>query len=147
MRHLGIDFGKKRIGIAITDEEGKIAFPFCVLENNKSLLAEIKKIIQSEGVKKIVIGESKNYESVPNQIMGEVNQFKKNLKEFFGGEIVFEPEFMTSVQAKRGLGGRRRDKRNTKKSKSHFDKNIQTKDIDISSAVIILQSYLQKIAK
>jgi RNase H-fold protein (predicted Holliday junction resolvase) len=54
---------------------------------------------------------------------------------------------MTSVQAEKGLGSRREDRRDPKKSKSNFGKNIQTKDVDVSSAVIILQSYLDKLSK
>lgn len=142
MRHLGIDYGAKRIGIAISDEEGKMAFPYCLLNNNKKIYIEIQKIIEKEKIEKIIIGESSNYKGEPNEIMIDIEKFKKNLSPIFSGEIVFQPEFMTSVQAEKGLGSRREDRRDPKKSKSNFNKNIQTKDVDVSSAVIILQSYL-----
>lgn len=142
MRHLGIDYGTKRIGIAISDEEGRMAFPHCLLKNDKKINEEIRKIIEKENIKKIIIGESKNYEGKPNEIMEEINIFRGNIKNFFEGEVIFEPEFMTSVQAEKGLGERREDRRNPKKSKSNFKKVTQTKSVDVSSAVIILQSYL-----
>jgi putative holliday junction resolvase len=142
MRHLGVDYGTKRIGVAISDEEGKLAFPYCLLKNDKKLYEEIKQIIQKEKIQKIIIGESKDYSGRPNEIMMEIEKFKEELKNFFDGEIIFQPEFMTSMQAEKGLGARREDRRDSNKSKSNFKKNIQTKSVDVSSAVIILQSYL-----
>jgi RNase H-fold protein (predicted Holliday junction resolvase) len=38
VRYLGIDFGEKRVGIAVSDEDGKIAFPVSVLPNNENLM-------------------------------------------------------------------------------------------------------------
>lgn len=142
MRHLGVDYGTKRIGVAISDEEGKLAFTYCLLQNDKKLYEEIEQIIQKEKIQKIIIGESKDYSGRPNEIMVEIEKFKQNLGKIFDGEIIFQPEFMTSVQAEKGLGARREDRRDSKKSKSNFKKVNQTKSIDVSSAVIILQSYL-----
>ena len=61
MRFLGIDFGSKRVGIALSDPSGEFALPKVVLENNKSLLKNVIEIIRNNEVSTVVIGESKNF--------------------------------------------------------------------------------------
>jgi putative Holliday junction resolvase len=123
MKYLGIDFGSKRVGIAVSDDEGRMAFPYLVLQNN-NLLEEIEKIIKKEKIGEIVIGESKNFQGEPNKIMAEIEKFKKELEEKLKIKVWFEPEFMTSSQAKQITG----------------ENDMQ----DASAAAIILQSYLDK---
>lgn len=124
MKYVGIDFGSKRVGIAISDEEGKMAFPYSVILNNKELLVEMKKIIEKENIEGVVMGESKNFKGEPNKIMPEIEKLKKDLEEKTKLPVFFEPEFMTSQQAEHIQG----------KNEMH----------DASAAAIILQSYLDK---
>ena len=56
MRYLGIDFGEKRVGIAISDEEGKFAFPTAVLANDKDLLKNIVDLCMQNAVEVVVMG-------------------------------------------------------------------------------------------
>lgn len=122
MKYLGVDFGSKRVGLATSDDLGRMAFPYSVILNDKNLLEEIEKIIEKEKINEIVIGESKNYAGEPNKIMVEIEKFKKNLENKTKLKVNFAPEFMTSQQAERGLG----------KNEMH----------DASAAAIILQSFL-----
>lgn len=124
MKYIGIDFGSKRVGIAVSDESGSLAFPKVVLANDKKLLSLILKIAEEENALGIVIGESKNYSGEPNRIMEEIEKFKKEIEEKTKLEIYFEPEFMTSVQAVQLQG--------------------KNKMLDASAATIILQSFLDK---
>lgn len=124
MRFLGIDFGEKRVGLAVSDEEGRVAFPHSVILNDKNILDEIERIVKERNIEKIVIGESKDFKGKPNEIMFEIEKFKKELKEKTKLPIYFEPEFMTSVQAEKITG-----------------KNEMT---DASAAAIILQSFLDR---
>jgi putative Holliday junction resolvase len=124
MRYLGIDFGSKRVGVSLSDESLSFALPHSVLDNDKNLIEKVKKIISESGVGKIVIGESLDFKGNPNKIMEKIEEFKNNLAEQTQIEIIFEPEFMTSSQAKLLQG----------ENKMH----------DASAASIILQSYLDK---
>ncbi len=124
MRYLGIDFGEKRVGIAISDEDGKIAFPSVVLVNDSSLMKNIVDLCMKNGIEMVVMGESRDYKGQINTIMWKIQGFKKQL-ETIGFKVVFEPEFMTSVQASQITG--------------------ENKMLDASAAAIILQSYLNKI--
>lgn len=125
MKYLGIDFGTKRIGLAISDNEGKMAFPHKVLLNGKNTLEEIVEIIKKENINKVVMGESKDFKGEPNKIMAEINKFKKKLEEKINSKVFFEQEFMTSSQAEKIQG--------------------KNKMLDASAAAIILQSYLDKV--
>lgn len=124
MRYLGIDFGGKRIGIAVSDDNGGIAFPLSVIQNDKNLLENISKIIKKEKIEAIILGESKNFQNESNPIMVEIEEFKKNLEEKLKIKVFYEPEFLTSQQAKKIQG----------ENQMH----------DASAAAIILQSYLDR---
>ena len=126
MRYLGIDFGEKRVGIALSDEDGKIAFPNAVLANDSDLMKNIVDLCMKNAVEIVVMGESRDYKGQINDIMWKIEGFKKQL-ETIGFKVVFEPEFMTSVQASRITG--------------------ENKMLDASAAAIILQSYLNREAR
>lgn len=123
MRLLGIDYGSKRIGLALSDESGTMAFPFKVLENSGGVLSEILEICKKEDVEGIVIGESNDFKGGPNIIMEDIKQLKKDL-EGADIKIFLEPEYLTSVEAERIQG----------KNKMH----------DASAAAIILNSFISK---
>jgi putative Holliday junction resolvase len=122
-RILGIDYGSKRVGIAISDENQQFALPVLVIKSSKNLLKDIIKIAKENTTSEIVMGESRNYKGQPNEIFSDANILKKELEDS-GFKVYFELEFMTSVQAERFQG-----------------KSDMT---DASAAALILQSYLDK---
>lgn len=124
MKLLGIDYGEKRVGIALSDESGTMAFPKEVIENNKDLLEKIVSLIKSENVKTVIIGESRDFLGKENPIMKKIRAFKKNLEKSVSIPVYFEPEFLTSAEAKQG--------------------QEDVKIIDASAATIILQSFIDK---
>lgn len=122
MRHLGIDYGTKRVGIATSDETGQMAFPDVVLQNNNKLIENIGEIMETKKVGKIILGESKNFKMEDNEIMKDIIDLKSVLEATFEIDVELHPEVLTSAQAE----------------------NIQGKNkmLDASAATIILQSYL-----
>ncbi len=124
MKFLGIDYGAKRVGIALSDSAGSMAFPHAVILNNKKLILAIKEVCKKESVEAIILGESLDYKMKPNVIMEKITPFKKELESVTNLPIHFEHEFMTSAAA------------------GHLQKNDEM--IDASAAAIILQSYLDK---
>lgn len=123
MRILGIDYGSKRIGVAISDPDCKFAMPVEVIKTSQNAFKEIKEIADKNGVKEIVMGESKNYKGEANTILPESLNFKMDLEKE-GFSVHLEPEFMTSANAERFQG-----------------KNDM---LDASAAALILQSFLDK---
>ncbi|MCC6448315.1 MAG: pre-16S rRNA-processing nuclease YqgF [Chitinophagaceae bacterium] len=120
---MGIDYGSKRVGIAISDENAQFAIPNVVISNNKKLLSEVLNICKTNDISEIVLGESKDYKMNDNPIMKEISEFKLNL-EREKIKVHLELEYMTSAQA------------------TFFQK--ENKMIDASAAAIILQSYLDR---
>jgi methionine--tRNA ligase beta chain len=123
MKYLGIDYGTKRIGLAVSDEDGKIAFPRDVVKVSAGLADDIKELCTAEGIKTVIIGESKDFSGNDNPIAPDINKLKEELE---NRELTvhLEPEFMTSSQASRIQG------------------NVEK--LDASAASIILQSFLDK---
>src|ERR1035437_1574732 len=124
MKYLGIDYGEKRVGIAISDVEGRVAFPKMVLENNAELIKKISDFCQEFQVGAIVIGESKDYKGEDNKISPKIISFKRDLATGIKLPIFLEPEFMSSMQVEKNFG--------------------KTEMLDASAAAIILQTFLDK---
>jgi putative Holliday junction resolvase len=123
MRTIGIDYGSRRVGVAVSDESGRFALPTAVIVNSPELSAEIKKIAAESGTKEVVLGESRKYDMTANSILPDIVTFKDRL-ESEGLTVYLEPEFMTTVQAERTQG-----------------KHDKT---DASAAALILQSFLDR---
>lgn len=135
-RLLGIDFGEKRVGISLSDEGVRLAFPHTTLINKKDLLNEVLDLAKEYDVEKIVIGDSKDFNMKENRIMEKAYDFADALKEKSKQkiEVVFHAEFMTSVQV---------EKTHFQLSERHKDRGIKKgKNIDSQAAAIILQSYI-----
>jgi len=96
MKILGIDYGTKRIGIALTDDDGTMAFPHSVIENNNKIIENFGKLIKENNVEAIIIGESKNYKMEDNLIMDDILNLKKVLEKEFNLEVDLHPEVLTS---------------------------------------------------
>ena len=124
MRFLGIDYGKKRVGLAISDDDLKIAFPYDVLPNDKNLVDNVVLICKKEKLRSIVIGESKTTSGFRNPLMKDIVVFKKRLVDKVDADIFMEPEYMTTFEAERFQESR--------------------KKVDASAAAIILQRFLEK---
>lgn len=134
-RVIGIDFGSKRIGIAMSDELGSLAFPLIVVsgfghdtekrESRKEQSEqEILGILKEKDVKVVVIGHSVNLKGEDNVIMEDAKYLGERLKAD-GFNVVYEPEMFSTIQATKFQG--------------------ENKQVDASAAAIILQSYLDRI--
>ena len=127
---IGLDIGKKRIGISISDIMGLIAHPVETIQREPENLAieKIKKICKENNVKKIVAGLPKNMNNTIGEQAQDCIDFANNFKDEY--EIIFEDERLTSKQAEYILAqtGRKYKKDN--------------KLFDLKSACIILQQYL-----
>lgn len=136
MRYIGIDYGAKRVGLALSDESGTLAFPYKILKNDTECINAVRNICGQEEVSAVVIGESMDLSGKPNKIMGSIEEFAKNLEAELDMPIYFQKEFMTTVEA-RGREGK--EKNNARK----VAKATQA-PADASAAALILQRYLDK---
>ncbi len=101
MRYLGIDFGAKRIGVAISDEGGSIAFPRAVLDNTKQTLSLLKKDIEEQKIGCIVVGDTMSYSGLRNPVTDDVDTFIDALKRETGIPVERAFEAGSSIEASR----------------------------------------------
>ncbi|RJQ30814.1 Holliday junction resolvase RuvX [Candidatus Parcubacteria bacterium] len=149
MRYLGIDYGEKRIGVALSDENGRMAFPHGVIANLglTKTIKKIMKICRDNNVGKIIIGRSLNYQGESNPIMEEIEKFKRELEEKVGLPVDYENETLTTVEAGRALKGERARppiQSQRKPTEKYFK---MRRKIDASAAALILKAYLERAKK
>ncbi len=124
MRLMGIDYGTKKVGIAFTDEGGKMAFPHGVVPNTPKLLDVLIGLINEKKVGEIVIGHSLDKNGKPNAVHAAVEGLMLDITLACGIPVHLEPEQYTT-QAAIQLQGR----------------NANT---DASAAALILDGYLTR---
>ena len=124
MRKMGIDFGSKKIGLALTDESGSMAFPHSVIPNDTKLFSYVVKLIQEKQVGEVVIGHSLDKEGKANKIHAAVEAFIVDLTLELGVPVHLQPEQYSTQEAIRIQG-----------------KNAQT---DAAAAAIILDSFITR---
>jgi putative holliday junction resolvase len=105
MRSLGIDFGERRIGLAISDPEGRLAVPLTTLErrNDRSAVREIEEIARREGVGRLVLGEPVGLDGQRGEAAERVRRFGDRLAGMTGLPVRLINESLTTVEAQERL--------------------------------------------
>ena len=139
-RVLGIDFGERRVGLALSDPSATIAQPLPTLTRRagkRPPVAAIVEIIQQHEVEHIVVGLPLNLAGDETEWTATVREFAAKLQERAGVPVDFLDERLTSVQAERAVrsSGLKRSDREQKHR------------IDAAAAVLLLQTYLDRIAR
>lgn len=133
-RIIGIDYGRRRVGIAVSDPLFVFASPLETVDGAK-IIEYLKNYAQKETVTQFVVGYPMNLDNTPSDAAADVDIFLKQLgKAFPGVPVALEDERFTSVLAHRAMidGGMKAKDRRNKAS------------VDKISAAIILQGYLDK---
>jgi putative holliday junction resolvase len=120
MRTLGIDYGKRRIGLALSDAGGKLATPHEVLQitSDSQAITEIAKVIDAEGVERVVVGLPLNMDGTRGGAAKEVSEFGRLLAVRGGVKVIFVDERLSTFQAEQDLlDARREGQKLTRKSK------------------------------
>lgn len=130
-RILGIDYGRVRVGVSVSDPLKIIAQTIGTIQNSPHLLEEISALVKQWNIETIVVGNPLTMKGNVAEFTLEVHQFASSLKKVFDGNVVLFDERLTSVQAQLVI-------RETASRKQQRNKNT----IDKIAAVFILQSYL-----
>lgn len=134
MRYLGIDLGTKTAGIALSDKTGLIARFYANLDyqTEEALLLKLKEIVRKENVSVVVLGLPKNMNNSFGFRAEETLSFQQKLINFLGIPVVLEDERLTTKVAESVL------------LEADLSRKKRKKVIDGVSAIVILQSYLDK---
>jgi putative Holliday junction resolvase len=132
-RVLGLDLGQSRIGVAISDDRGRVAVPFGTVHTGAPEdVKAIARIVAENGVSEVVVGLPLNLSGESGASAHRARAFANALEGFLGIPIALQDERLSTVEAERalraaGVSGRRR--------RSLADQ---------SAAVVILQAYLDR---
>jgi len=136
-KYIGIDYGKKRTGISISDFNKVISFPLDTIET-KNLIFYLKDLIVNEKIEKVVIGKPLKLNNELHELEIDIIQFIKSIKSIFPQIIIeriderFTSKISSLIIRQSGIN-----------RKSRINKSI----IDKISASLILESYLIKMNK
>ncbi len=102
---LGIDFGEKRIGMALSDPEGRVAVTLPTLDrtDDKSAIRAIAEIVEREGVELLVVGEPRNLDGSRGAAAERAAGFGRKLARATGRPLRLVDEALTSHEAERRL--------------------------------------------
>ena len=139
MRVIGLDYGSKTVGVALSDELMLTAQPLTTIHRDRptklrQTLAQIEQIIEQYDVDRIVVGWPKKLDNEEGERCEKTKEFGDMLENRTGLEIIYQDERLTTAQADGVLeqGGIRKDKR-----KQYIDK---------MAASLILQNYLDTLS-
>ncbi len=130
---LSIDYGKVKIGLAISDELRLLAHPLKVIKNNPAVIDEIVDIIIKYNVEKVIVGIP--YWDKPMDIVDEIKSFAEKIKSRLNIEVILVNEFYSTKIAQQKLVSI------GKKLKKY------KKKLDTYAACVILQDYLDTIER
>lgn len=125
---IALDVGEKRIGVAVGNNEVRIAVPFDTIEVDGNEIAAIAQIVIEQQAKTIVVGYPRNQSGEPTAQSKYVEDFTRKLGDI-ADKIVYQDESLTSVLAEDQLKA--------------YKKPYSKADIDTQAAAIILQDYLE----
>ena len=135
-RTLAIDYGEKKVGLALSDPLKIIAKPYKTIDNisDEKLIESFNAIISDKNIDEIVIGLPITMKNSFSKQTENVDKFIELLKKKINIKVVVVDERLSSIEAKKSL----------------INQGIKTghnkKDIDMTAAALFLQSYLDKIA-
>jgi len=134
LRALGIDFGERRIGLAISDPAGRLALPLTTLErrSDRIAVAQIAEIAGREGVERLVVGEPVSLDGHRGAAADRVRRFAEKLAARTGLPLRFVGEALTTVEARERL------------TAAGVDLRRQPERIDALAAQILLQEALDR---
>ena len=131
---LGIDFGRARIGVAISDELRMLAHPVETIPFSKQAMTRVATLAREKNAERIVVGVPKMMSGGIGTAAEEVLRFIEALRKAVPCEVVAWDERLTTVAANRAL---RDAGKKTKKTRGYVDQ---------VAAQMILQGYLDSIA-
>ena len=131
MRYLAIDYGKKRIGLAICDAAEMIASPLTVIDGGKDPIKRIVEIVTQEGVGAIVVGMPLNMDDSQGSQAKVTIEFAQRLKKHIDIEILFQDERLSSFAAEE------------KMAPAEFSRKKKRKHLDAVAAAQILETFLE----
>jgi len=135
-RYLAIDYGEKRIGLALTDPLKIIASPFLTLANDDKFIQQLMQIIQEKTVSRIILGIPFCDDGSETKLVPAIRKLQEQLIALTQLEVILVDERYSSSIAEERI-------RSTVTKKS---KRRQKSLVDMNAAAVILEDYLKSVS-
>ena len=136
MKYLGLDLGTRTLGVSISDQTHTIATTYKTIryeeENYEFLLEQLKEIIETEKIEKIILGLPKNMNNTIGESAERCLNFKQKIEEKLKIQVEMQDERLTTVEATNYM------------IEANMSRKKRKKKIDSLAANIILQTYLDR---
>jgi len=142
---LAIDYGKKRLGLALSDELGATSRPFATWTriNRRRDLARLRELVRQRGVCRIVVGLPLHLDGTPSEMSEEAGRFAARVEKALGIPVEMMDERLSSWEAHETLSAQKSNNRARRDSSGRSETRKKTPLDDIAAA-IILQDYLDR---
>jgi putative pre-16S rRNA nuclease len=145
---LAIDYGKKRLGLALSDEFGVTSSPYATWTriNRRRDLARLRELIRQKSVRRIVVGLPLHMDGTPSEMSDEAKGFAARVEKALGLPVEMMDERLSSWEARETLAAGSSNKRGRRGASGHFESEKKN-PLDEIAAAIILRDYLDKARK
>ncbi len=142
---LAIDYGKKRLGLALSDEHGVTSRPYATWTriNRRRDLARLRELVRQQGIRRIVVGLPLHLDGTPSEMSEEAKSFAARVEKALGLPVEMMDERLSSWEAHETLAAvssgtrARRNSSGSAEAKKH-------PPLDDIAAAIILRDYLDR---
>ena len=142
---LAIDYGKKRLGLALSDEAGVTSRPFATWTrtNRRRDLGRLRDLVRQQSVRRIVVGLPLHLDGTPSEMSEEAKSFSERVRKALGLPVELMDERLSSWEARQSLAAANSNERARRNSTEGSDRSRKT-PLDEIAAAIILQDYLDR---
>ena len=142
---LAIDYGKKRLGLALSDEFGVTSRPYATWSriNRRRDLARLRELVRQQGVRRIVVGLPLHLDGTPSEMSEEAKSFAARVEKALGLPVEMMDERLSSWEAHETLAAASSSSRARRDSSGRTTERKKTPLDDIAAA-IILRDYLDR---
>jgi len=136
MKYLGIDFGKSKIGLALSDEGGSIAFPHSVISNDEHTISSIVTLVADEKVGGIVLGDTRTESGEANEVTDMLEVFKDKIEKSAGIKVELVQEHGTTAAAHADF------REGVARNVANPTRTAKDNNLDARAAALILQRFI-----
>ena len=142
---LAIDYGKKRLGLALSDEFGVTSRPYATWTriNRRRDLARLRELVRQQEVRRIVVGLPLHLNGMPSEMSEEAKSFAARVEKALGLPVEMMDERLSSWEAHETLANMASNTSKRRDSSGRSDTKKKTPLDDIAAA-IILRDYLDR---
>ena len=149
-RILALDYGRKKIGMALADLRARVAAPYDTLErvNRNEDMRRLRELVRDQSVKQILVGLPLRLDGTVGEMAEEVKRFAERVRKQVGVPVDLVDERLTSWQAEQLLEqefGRRITHKETPHGRKKVTRATDGKyTVDAVAALVVLREYLER---